>query len=59
MKKQLIPILTRRACLALAACAGLAAPLAIQAQPLQEVTYLLPAPGVLPAFGPWMLPRQR
>jgi NitT/TauT family transport system substrate-binding protein len=26
-----------------------------QAQTLQEVTYLLPAPGTLPAFGPWML----
>jgi len=25
------------------------------AQPLQEITYLLPAPGTLPAFGPWML----
>ncbi len=23
--------------------------------PLREVTYLLPAPGTLPAFGPWML----
>jgi len=30
-------------------------PLAAQAQALQEVTYLLPAPGTLPAFGPWML----
>ena len=26
-----------------------------QAQALQEVTYLLPAPGTLPAFGPWMV----
>lgn len=26
---------------------------------LQEVTYLLPAPSVLPAFGPWMLAQAR
>lgn len=49
------PSRVRRACLALCACACLAAPLAAQAQALQEVTYLLPAPGTLPAFGPWML----
>lgn len=48
--------LTRRACLALCAAASLAAPhAAVQAQALQEITYLLPAPGTLPAFGPWML----
>ena len=29
--------------------------MASQAQQLQEITYLLPAPGTLPAFGPWML----
>ena len=45
----------RRACLALAVCASFGAPLAAKAQALQEVTYLLPAPGTLPAFGPWML----
>ncbi len=46
----------RRTCLALLAATALAAPLAAQAQqPLREVTYLLPAPGTLPAFGPWML----
>ncbi|MGI9218340.1 MAG: ABC transporter substrate-binding protein [Hydrogenophaga sp.] len=45
---------TRRTCLALLAATALAAPLAAQAQ-LREVTYLLPAPGTLPAFGPWML----
>ncbi len=35
-----------------------ALPLGAHAQtpaPLQEVTYLLPAPATLPAFGPWML----
>lgn len=46
---------TRRAALALLASAALASPLGAQAQALQEVTYLLPAPGTLPAFGPWML----
>ena len=46
---------TRRACLSLLASAALVAPLAVHAQALQEVTYLLPAPGTLPAFGPWML----
>ena len=31
-----------------------------QAQaPLQDITYLLPAPGSLPAFGPWMVAKQR
>jgi NitT/TauT family transport system substrate-binding protein len=45
---------TRRACLAACAAAALALPALAQAQ-LQEVTYLLPAPGTLPAFGPWML----
>jgi NitT/TauT family transport system substrate-binding protein len=30
------------------------APLAAHAQ-LQEITYLLPAPSTLPAFGPWMI----
>jgi len=50
------PTLVRRACLALLAATSLALPLATQAQTaLQEVTYLLPAPGTLPAFGPWML----
>ncbi|MDO8533445.1 MAG: ABC transporter substrate-binding protein, partial [Xanthobacteraceae bacterium] len=42
---------------ALAAAAALAAP--VRAQPLEEVTYLLPAPAFLPAFGPWMLAQAR
>jgi NitT/TauT family transport system substrate-binding protein len=46
---------TRRACLSLLATAALVSPLAVHAQPMQEITYLLPAPGTLPAFGPWML----
>ena len=46
---------TRRACLVLCAAASLAIPLSVRAQALQEVTYLLPAVGTLPAFAPWML----
>ncbi len=42
---------------ALAAAAVLAAP--VHAQQLEEVTYLLPAPAFLPAFGPWMLAQAR
>lgn len=30
-----------------------------QAQALKDITYLLPAPGFLPAFGPWQLAKQR
>jgi NitT/TauT family transport system substrate-binding protein len=45
---------TRRTCLAFLTVAALGAPLVASAQ-MQEVTYLLPAPGTLPAFGPWML----
>ncbi|WP_460564203.1 ABC transporter substrate-binding protein [Hydrogenophaga aquatica] len=44
----------RRLCLSLVAAGALSAPFAASAQQ-QEVTYLLPAPGTLPAFGPWML----
>jgi NitT/TauT family transport system substrate-binding protein len=45
---------SRRLCLGFLASASLALPLSAHAQ-LQEVTYLLPAPGTLPAFGPWMV----
>jgi NitT/TauT family transport system substrate-binding protein len=41
--------------LACVLAAAVLAPLGAQAQALQEVTYLLPAPATLPAFGPWML----
>jgi NitT/TauT family transport system substrate-binding protein len=44
----------RRTALALLATSTFMLPLAAQAQ-LQKITYLLPAPGTLPAFGPWML----
>ncbi len=46
----------RRTLIALSAASALFAGASAQAQaPLQEITYLLPAPGTLPAFGPWML----
>lgn len=48
----------RRLCLAVLAAFAVGAPAMTQAQSqpkAQEVTYLLPAPGTLPAFGPWML----
>ena len=41
----------------LLASAALASP--AQAQQLEEVIYLLPAPAFLPAFGPWMLAQAR
>jgi len=51
--------LSRRACLALFSAISLTGPMAVHAQALQEVTYLLPAPGTLPAFGPWMIAQAR
>ena len=57
MKKTTLMISKRLTCVSLLASAMLTVmPSVSQAQaPLQEVTYLLPAPGTLPAFGPWML----
>ena len=57
MKKTTWMISKRLTCVSLLASAMLTVmPSVAQAQaPLQEVTYLLPAPGTLPAFGPWML----
>ena len=46
---------SRRLAVATLACASVAMPMMSKAQALQEVTYLLPAPGTLPAFGPWMV----
>ena len=46
---------SRRAALVTLAAAAFAAPALAQKAPLQEITYLLPAPGNLPAFGPWMI----
>ncbi|MES2189702.1 MAG: ABC transporter substrate-binding protein [Pseudomonadota bacterium] len=45
----------RRTCLAILASTALLGAAGVQAQTLQKITYLLPAPGTLPAFGPWML----
>lgn len=47
--------LMRRTCLAILASTALLGAAGVQAQTLQKITYLLPAPGTLPAFGPWML----
>ncbi len=41
------------------AVSGLLAAPGAQAQKLEEVNYLLPAPSVLPAFIPWVLAQQR
>ncbi len=41
------------------AAAFLAAALGLPAQAAEKVTYLLPAPAFLPAFGPWMLAKER
>ncbi|MFZ9666448.1 MAG: ABC transporter substrate-binding protein [Limnohabitans sp.] len=46
---------SRRAALVTLAAAAFGAPALAQKAPLQEITYLLPAPGNLPAFGPWMI----
>ena len=44
---------------ATAVALALAAPTAAPAADMQKVTYLLPAPTFLPAFGPWMLAQAR
>lgn len=51
----------RSLALAIAATAALSAATASAqtAAASQEITYLLPAPGTLPAFGPWMLAQAR
>ncbi len=43
----------------LAAMLGAIAPASAQDKKLQDVLYLLPAPASLPAFGPWMIAKQR
>ena len=54
MKASPVFITKRLTCASLLAAALLASA-GVKAQPLQEITYLLPAPATLPAFGPWML----
>eukprot|EP01031_Cornospumella_fuschlensis_P049110 gene49110-60113_t len=49
-----LPVM-RRTVLAILASTALLGAAGVQAQTLQKITYLLPAPGTLPAFGPWML----
>ena len=55
MSRTTTSFMGRRLALALAASAALALPITVKAQALQEITYLLPAPSTLPAFGPWMI----
>ncbi len=45
----------RQGCISAAVGGLLSVSMAATAAPLQEITYLLPAPSTLPAFGPWML----
>jgi len=45
----------RQGCIGAAVGGLLSVSMAATAAPLQEITYLLPAPSTLPAFGPWML----
>jgi NitT/TauT family transport system substrate-binding protein len=52
-------MIDKRLVLKTAAAVALATTLAAPAQAQQEVTYLLPAPAFLPAFGPWMLAQAR
>jgi NitT/TauT family transport system substrate-binding protein len=54
MKASPVSTTKRLTCASLLAAALLASA-SVKAQPLQEITYLLPAPATLPAFGPWML----
>ena len=54
MKFTKTPVARRLMCAGLMSAAMLALAPAAHAQ-LQEVTYLLPAPANLPAFGPWMV----
>jgi NitT/TauT family transport system substrate-binding protein len=55
MRSLVTTLKSRRLALALAASAALALPIMAKAQAMQEITYLLPAPSTLPAFGPWMI----
>jgi NitT/TauT family transport system substrate-binding protein len=52
-------MIDKRLVLKIAAAVTLATTLAAPVQAQQEVTYLLPAPAFLPAFGPWMLAQAR
>lgn len=55
MRRSKLSHLSRRLVVATLVCASVTLPMMAKAQNLQEVTYLLPAPGTLPAFGPWMI----
>ncbi len=55
MRRSKLFHLSRRLVVATLVCASVTLPMMAKAQNLQEITYLLPAPGTLPAFGPWMI----
>ena len=55
MRRSALSHISRRLVVATLACASVTLPMMAKAQNLQEITYLLPAPGTLPAFGPWMI----
>jgi NitT/TauT family transport system substrate-binding protein len=48
-------LLSHRFALALTSLIVVGWPAMTKAQAMQEITYLLPAPSTLPAFGPWMV----
>ena len=55
MRRSTLSHISRRLAVATLVCASVTLPMMAKAQNLQEITYLLPAPGTLPAFGPWMI----
>ena len=55
MRRSTLSNISRRLAVATLVCASVTLPMMAKAQNLQEITYLLPAPGTLPAFGPWMI----
>lgn len=55
MRRSNLSLISRRLAVATLVCASVTLPMMAKAQNLQEITYLLPAPGNLPAFGPWMI----
>lgn len=55
MSRNVTNLKSRRFALTLMASIAMALPMMAKAQAMQEITYLLPAPSTLPAFGPWMI----
>lgn len=55
MSRNVTNLKSRRFTLTLMVSIAMALPMMAKAQAMQEITYLLPAPSTLPAFGPWMI----